>query len=129
MALPVNKPTRADIILIVSVLFISLFAIAILFVFGADNARGFEIKVDGRLHSSYSFSDLKDGDTIEIKTQYGYNKFLYEKQSIRCIESDCNDRLEINAGAIGKTNQVLVCLPHRLTVNIVGKDKIDAVAY
>ena len=129
LALPVNKPTKADIILILSVSLISFLSIIFLLLFKFDNAYGFEIKIDGKLHSSYSFSELKNGEIIEIKTQYGYNKFLYQNQSIKCIDTNCKDKLEMKTGSISKTNQVLVCLPHKLTVQIVGKKEIDAVSY
>lgn len=129
LALPVSKPTKADVILIITILMISVFAIIFLFFSDFGKATGFEIQVDGKLHSSYSFTDLKNGEVIEIKTQYGYNRFLYENNSIKCIDTDCKDKLEIKTGVISKANQVLVCLPHRLTVHIVGKRHIDAVSY
>lgn len=129
LALPVSKPTKADIILIVTVLLISVVSVIFLFVFDLGNATGFEITVDGKLHSAYSFAELKNGEIIEIKTEYGYNKFLYENNSIKCIETDCKDKIEMKSGAISKTNQVLVCLPHKLTVQITGKNTIDAVSY
>lgn len=129
LALPVNKLTKADLILIFAVLIVSILSAISLLFFNLDNASGFEIRIDGKLHSTYSFSYLKNGETIEIKTQYGYNKFLYENGSIRCIDTDCKDKLEIKAGAIHKTNQILVCLPHKLTVQIIGNNQIDTVSY
>ena len=129
LALPVNKLTKADIILIISVILLSVSSIFILLFIDYGEASGFEIKVDGKLHSTYNFSDLKDGEIIEIKTSYGYNKFLYENKSIKCIDSSCKDKIEIKPGAVSKPNQVLVCLPNRLTVNIIGKSQIDAVSY
>jgi len=129
LALPVNKLTKADIILIISIIFISVGLFIILTFNDLEKATGFEIKVDGKLHSVYSFSDLNNGDVIEIKTEYGYNKFLYENKSIKCIETDCKDKTELYVGPISKTNQVLICLPHKLTVHILGKNSIDAVSY
>ena len=129
LALPVNKPTKADIILITLVLILSVTAILFSVFSDVRNATGFEIKVDGKLHSSYSFSSLKNGEIIEIHTQYGYNKLICENNSIKCIETDCKDKIELKAGAITKTNQILVCLPHRLTVQITGKTGIDVVSY
>lgn len=129
LALPVSKPTKADIILIISILLISVSGIIFLLFYNTENATGFEIRIDGELHSYYSFNDLKDGEIIEIKTKYGYNKFLYENRSIKCIETDCKDKLEVKSGSISKTNQVLVCLPHKLTVHIVGEKQLDAVSY
>lgn len=129
LALPVSKPTKTDIILIVTVLLISVASVIFLIIFDLGNATGFEITVDGKLHSAYSFAELKNGEIIEIKTEYGYNKFLYENNSIKCIDTDCKDKIEMKSGAISKTNQVLVCLPHKLTVQITGKNSIDAVSY
>lgn len=129
LAQPVNKPTKADIILIIFVLIISVLIIILSSVPNSGTATGFEIIVDGKLHSSYSFAELKNGEIIEINTEYGYNKFLYENNGIKCIETDCKDKIELKAGMINKPNQVLVCLPHRLTVNITGNKSIDAVSY
>ncbi len=129
LALPVNKPTKADIILIVVILFLSVFSIVYFASANTNNGDGFEVTVDGKLHSLYSFSDLKDGEIIEIHTEYGYNKFLYENKSVRCIETDCKDKIELKAGVVSKANQILVCLPHRLTLKITGNSNIDAVSY
>ena len=129
LALPVNKLTKADIILIISIIFISIIMFVTLIFYSSEKATGFEIKVDGKLHSVYSFSDLNDGEIIEIKTEYGYNKFLYENKSIKCIETDCKDKTELHVGSISKTNQIIVCLPHKLTVHILGENSIDAVSY
>lgn len=129
LAQPVSKLTKTDITLITTVLVTSIFIIILSSFHSSGTATGFEITVDGKLHSSYSFSELKNGEIIEIDTEYGYNKFLYENNSIKCIDTDCNDKIELRAGVINKPNQVLVCLPHKLTVYITGKKNIDAVSY
>ena len=129
LALPANKITKSDIILIISIVFIAVSIYISIAFYNSETATGFKIEIDGKLHSAYSFNDLKDGDTIEIKTEYGYNKFLYKNKVIKCIETDCTDKTEIYAGSINKPNQVLVCLPHKLIVYITGKDSIDAVSY
>ena len=129
MALPVSKPTRADILLITFVLMFSIVTIFFNIILSTDIASGFEIIVDGKLHSSYTFSELKNGETIEINTQYGHNKFLYENKSIKCIQTDCKDMIELKTGTIKKTNETLVCIPHRLIVQITGETDIDAISY
>ena len=129
MALPVNKLTKSDIILIVSIIIISISLYISLIFLNSGKATGFAIEIDGRLHSVYSFSDLNEGDTIEIKTNYGYNKFLYKNQSVKCIETDCADKTELYSGYISSPNQVLICLPHKLTVYILGENAVDAVSY
>ena len=129
LALPVNKLTKADIILISLIVLFSLVFSVFISLYNSVEASGFEIRIDGKLHSKYIFSDLNDGEIIEIRTEYGYNKFLYEKKSIKCIDTDCTDKIELHSGSISKTNQTIVCLPHRLTVQITGQNSIDAVSY
>ncbi len=129
LALPVNKLTKADIILIAGIILFSVILILLMIFHTQGDANGFEIRIDGKLHSAYLFSDLKDGEYIEIKTEYGYNKFLYENKKIKCVETDCLDKTEIKSGTISKTNQILICLPHRLTVQITGQNSIDTVSY
>ncbi len=129
LALPVNKLTKADIILISLIVLFSLVFSVFISLYNSVEASGFEIRIDGKLHSKYMFSDLKDGEIIEISTEYGYNKFLYENKSIKCIDTDCKDKIELHSGSISKTNQTIVCLPHKLTVQITGQNSIDAVSY
>ena len=126
---PVNKLTKYDVILIVAVIIISTSLIVFNFFINKANATGFEIYVDGKLHSTYSFSSLENGSEFTIQTEYGYNKFLYENNSIRCTDTNCKDKLELKVGTIKNANQVIVCVPHKLIVQIVGKTKIDKVSY
>ena len=129
LAQPVNKLTKYDIITIVLILVISFSFISYFFISDKANATGFDIYVDGNLHSSYKFSQLKNGQIIELNTEYGYNKFIYENNSVMCIETDCKDKLEIKTGKIKKVNQILVCMPHKLIVQITGKNNIDGISY
>ena len=129
LALPVNKLTKADIILISLIVLFSIIVSVLIGFYNSGDASGFEIRIDGKLHSKYLFSDLDDGEIIEIRTEYGYNKFLYENKSIKCIDTDCTDKIELHSGSISKANQTMVCLPHKLTVQITGQNSIDAVSY
>ncbi len=129
LALPVNKLTKADIILVLCIVLVTVISVVFIAFCNTGEATGFEITVNGKLYATYSFSDLEDGEIIEIKTEYGYNKFLYKNKSIMCIETDCTDETELHAGSINKPNQVLICMPHKLTVHIIGKNSIDAVSY
>lgn len=124
-----SKPTLYDIILIITVIIVCILSIISLIIFNTNNAQGVKITVDGKLYSTYSFNELKNGEIIEIKTKYGYNKFIYENRSIKCIYTDCSDKLEIYAGKISKPNQILVCMPHKLTVEIIGSNNLDGISY
>jgi len=60
-------------------------------------------------------------ETIRIKTKYGYNIIEIDKDVVRIIESDCHNQICVKDGSISKVGEVLVCLPHKLIVEIKGK--------
>jgi len=72
-----------------------------------------------------------DTDTEErIETEYGVNVIAIKDGYADCTDADCKDRLCVNQKKINKVNQTIVCLPHKLVVEIEGADvsKIDSVS-
>ena len=86
------------------------------------------IEVDGQLYGRYSLEE-KNGKTLAIRTEFGYNKIVIENGRLWVTESDCPDGLEVTAGAIENSGEMLICLPNRLVVRIVGEGGVDGVAY
>ena len=85
------------------------------------------VEVDGRRYGEYSLQE-KDGKTLEIMTEFGYNKIVIEKGSVHVSESSCPDGDEIAAGRIFKAGEMLVCLPNRLLIRITGEKDVDGLA-
>lgn len=72
-----------------------------------------------------------DTDTEEtVETEYGINVITIKDGYADCTHADCKDRLCVNQKKINKVNQTIVCLPHKLVVEIEGTDtsKIDSVS-
>lgn len=77
--------------------------------------------------------DLTDVDTpyeFEIADASGSNTVLVEQGRIAVTHADCPDKICVNQGYIENSAVPIVCLPHRLSVEIVGSgnEEIDAVA-
>ena len=62
---------------------------------------------------------------MEIKTEFGYNKLHIEHDGISVTEADCRDHICMDQGKASQAGVPIVCLPHRLTIEIEGDD-IDA---
>lgn len=62
---------------------------------------------------------------MEISTEFGYNKLHIEHDGISVIDADCRDHICMSQGKVSKAGVPIVCLPHKLTVEIEGGD-IDA---
>lgn len=114
---------KRDIILIASILLIAL--IAFLFVeLGKEEGARVVIAVNGEEISSYSLFDngtysLNDGSNI-LCIENGYAYLTY---------ANCPDKLCVHQGKISKTNEVITCLPNKLTVTVKGaEDSVDLIS-
>lgn len=83
------------------------------------------IRVDGEVYEKINLDTVTVAYDMEIETEFGYNKIHIEPGSISVTGADCRDRICIRQGAIDEAGVPIVCLPHRLTIEIEGGD-IDA---
>ena len=116
------------------VIFLIVSAVASMIVSGIfmPNQRGERvvITVDGEEYASYNFSEIDETKTIEINTDYGMNTVEITKDSVRVTEADCPDKLDVKEGAISKANEMIICLPNRLMIEIEGGErKVDKVTF
>lgn len=126
--------TKWDKILIVFVLVFSL--IGIYFVkYHATNegTKYISIQVDGKEIKKISFGTNMIGKTIDIETDFGYNKIEIGDEKVRVIEADCPDKLDVKQGWISNQGEVIVCLPNRLIIEIKSEkeqyNEIDHISY
>jgi len=86
------------------------------------------VEVNGKVYGEYSLQE-KSGKTLEIRTEFGYNKIEIKNGSLSITETSCPDGLEMKAGSIQKSGEMLVCLPNRLVAYIRGEKEVDGFAY
>ena len=115
---------KRDIILAASLLFIAF----LLFFLLPDKEEGGEVRitVDGQLYGVYSlFLEQK----VVIEQESGKN-ILHLGDGIAWMEeADCPDGYCIRQGKIHREGQTIVCLPHKLVIEVIGKNlPLDAVA-
>ena len=56
---------------------------------------------------------------VTVEGELGTNVIEVRGGSVRCVESDCDNQVCVNTGWVGAAGQMIVCLPHRLTVQVV----------
>ena len=109
---------KADIILAVVLLIIG--ALGLLAFRPAEEAGAYAvITVDGEEVGRVKLSD--DQDTV-IETTYGSNTVSVQGGSVSVTQSDCRGGDCVRTGKISRGGQMIVCLPHHLTVLIEGPD-------
>ena len=84
--------------------------------------------MDGSLYGTYR---LDEEQTVEIETSYGRNVLRIEDGRVWMQEADCPNHDCVEKGAIAKTGQIILCLPHKLSVTVVneGEETPDAISY
>ena len=85
------------------------------------------ITVDGKQYRTIKLTE--ENQTIDIRTERGYNILKVHDYGIEMYDADCPDKVCLGFGFITLPKQTIVCLPHRVLVEIAsasGEDDIDA---
>jgi hypothetical protein len=126
--------TKWDKYLIVTVIIVSLIGLYLVKVDVTNEGTLYvEIQVDGKLYKKISLGPNMEGKTLEVKTEFGYNKIEFSQDRVRVIEADCPDKLDVLQGWISRPGEVIVCLPNRLVIELVTEKEqlndIDNISY
>lgn len=88
-----------------------------------------EVRQEGRVLKTLPL-DRDCEETVSYRDVEG-NTFVIKDKSVTMTEADCGDHTCIRTGTIDSAGETIVCLPHRLVLQIVQKDSStpDAVVH
>ena len=113
----------ADIVLIVFLIVAGLCASFYLSKISADSGKAAVVSVDGKEYGTYS---LAEDRTIDLDTG---NVLKVEKGQICMDRATCRGHDCIHQGKISRPSQTIVCLPHKVIVEIKGgKGDFDSIS-
>jgi hypothetical protein len=123
--------TKWDKMLIILILVSSIGALVFIsgMTMNYDN-RYVKISIDGELYKTYSLDGTLD-KKITIDTDNGSNVIHIEEGLVYMEESTCPDKTCIKQGVIEKPGEIIVCLPNKVIVEIIGETESgpDAVSH
>lgn len=110
----VHIVSKADIILIAVILIVAgiFFILHIL-----ETGTGLEvyIYIDGRTEKVLSL----DKDTVyEADTSMGYNRIVIDEGEVYVELADCPDGICVNHKPVNQAGDTIICLPHKLVVEV-----------
>lgn len=115
---------KADIILAVILLVLGLGS---MFLLKGEQGGRVRVSVDGKEYGEYSLS--KD-QTVRIEALGGYNVMEIKNGKVSVTDADCLNHDCMGFAPIGSEGQIILCLPHHLSVQIIGKEaETDARTY
>lgn len=107
---------KINFVIVGVILAVVLGAFAATYAFGeSTDARSAVVK--DAAGNEYTLS-LAEDTTKTITTSVGTNVIVVEDGTVRVFEADCPNHDCVEQGAISKAGQQIVCLPHKLTVDV-----------
>lgn len=127
---------RGDILLIIGILVVALvFLVPRWFSDDSSEKNHNEsplvanISVNGKLYKSVELTE--EEQTIEVETDHGVNILKVHDHGIEMVEADCPDQLCLSFGFVQRKGGTIICLPHKLLVEIEGgaekEDDVDVI--
>lgn len=111
---------------IILVLFILCLIASLIIFFSNRNGKIANIYKEDKLIESINLDEVKEDYEFVIEDDNGnYNKVLVSKGNISIIEASCPDSVCINTGKISNGFLPIICLPNKVTIEIVNGDKGD----
>lgn len=121
-----NGMGKKDIVLIIVILVLA--GILGLFIKCRGTGNQVRITVNGE---DYGIYPLNTEQEIVVDNEYGYNKIQIRDGWALMETADCPDKYCVHQGKTKSKGKSIVCLPHKLVVEIIGGDEnedIDAIA-
>ena len=113
---------KTDIILAV-VAIIAAASIWLFYSAGANHGLTAVVTVDGEVRAEMP---LDENGEVAIDTVWGYNIVHTENGQAFVTEADCRDQICVDHKKIEKVGETIVCLPHKMVVEIVGEGEAEA---
>lgn len=110
-----KQNTKRDIILVAALLVIGG-VIAVILLLSGHKGSTVQVRVDGEVIETFSLSEDRTYEITGIDG--GKNILIIENGEAWMDDADCPDKLCVNMGKISKSGQSVVCLPHKVVVEI-----------
>ena len=88
-------------------------------VIGSHGSRRLVITVDGKEYQNFVLTD-QTNKQFTIETPYGYNEVVITNGVVDVVDADCENHVCVDTKPASKVFDKIVCLPHKLVIEIVG---------
>ena len=110
---------KKDIILGIGIIAVALLMLLVLQINRGEEGNRIQVILDGKIYGTYS---LEKNQVIEIEEGSFYNKIRVEDGKAYMEEANCPDGYCEEQGKISRHTQTIVCLPHKLVVEVLEAD-------
>jgi hypothetical protein len=112
---------KKDLFLIIIIMITSVFFIITAVIKKGTSPNTVKITISGLEYASYSLYNDRE---VEISNGYGNNKIVINNGMVFISEADCPDKYCVKHKPISKSGESIICLPHKLVVEITGENDV-----
>lgn len=110
---------KKEVLIIIALISISFLAIGLFYLTNLTQAPLFvRVTQRGEFLGLYP---IDQNLTKNFETDLGYNTLIIKDKTARIEAADCRDQICVKNFPISKAGETIVCLPHKLVVEIVTK--------
>lgn len=113
---------KNDVILGGGILIAALLLFLVMHLTRGEDGNQIQITVDGTIYGTYS---LAKDQVIEVKEKDFYNRIRIQDGKAYMEEANCPDGYCEEQGKISGRTQTIVCLPHKLVVEVLDADGLE----
>lgn len=113
---------KNDVILGGGILIAALLLFLVMYLTRGEEGNQIQITVDGNVYGTYS---LAKDQVIEVKEKDFYNRIRIQDGKAYMEEANCPDGYCEEQGKISGRTQTIVCLPHKLVVEVLDADGLE----
>ena len=117
---------KGDMILIGIVLCLAILGFGVMMIGNRSEGAMVTVTVDGAVYGTY---DMTKNQEIIMDESMGYNRFEIKDGVVSMIEADCPDQYCVDHAPIHREGETIVCLPHKVVLEITNssvKSEVDA---
>ena len=114
-----DRKRKNDLVLIVAILLVLAIAAVALF-FLMQEGDTVVVLVDGEVWGEYA---LGEDQTVEIRTDTGYNLLVIQGGEASVREASCPDGICSSHRPVNREGESIICLPNRVVVEIRSNDR------
>lgn len=117
---------KNDIILIIVVLLLGVISYGAMNLLKKDDgsAQKVVIKYRGSVIKEYPFTETTK-ETYTLDDGGELNVVQIENGAVQISDANCSDLICVKTGKITKPGEIIVCLPHKFTVEIVSSENLS----
>lgn len=113
---------KNDVILGGGILIAALLLFLVMHLIRGEDGNQIQITVDGNIYGTYS---LAKDQVIEVKEKDFYNRIRIQDGKAYMEEANCPDGYCEEQGKINGRSQTIVCLPHKLVVEVLDAEGLE----